>query len=861
MILYRASDAPEVSLSEQQGSEWTPAAGSQSRGPPGEPAQPTRSVSFQPSVANRAVSLFNSNSFEADTFSDGLSSGNWRDGFREDVVAVTPAPFAPKRGEQQQQQHRVRMRRANFRVTSASPTRLLEQTPAGVEASLHRAVEICRRRISAAEAADGCEGGTSGRRRGSPSQSRTLTSCSGADKPDSQDQEKCSAGIRKERRGLAQGSAAGKVLLRLHSIQFCFDKPPHRPAEASELERTPAYCVTARYFMPAMQAKDAAEPTDEAAAGPSHTTAWFSASVYQEDKNQPSAPAVSTTASKEAAEQAGARAASTAPGEAGTRGAYFVEKCTFESDICLPVPSEEQLRLLNVNKIVLEVWRHHRKEGDDATAQNAQEGEAAAVPGVWLVGEAVLDLLEEGRSPKERCIVPINHRANCRGSSTGGSTVALMGAFIGQSGTLLATILKLPDKEGQQQKGNALDAQEKMWLYQDDNGKIQGPFSSTKMFRWIKEGYFEEGTPVFDSLQASTQLVLRDVAPLIAADNQRASRIASCPSTRETTLSDSGGNQSHNKGKKQSDIEDNLGEAGGPPANRVCALGQESLHAQPNHQHQEEPCEGQQQYSHPFESINSSLPSSASSWRYQELRPILRQPPEKHPEGSRSNVSCGDSHHAAVPPAVQVAGVAEATSPDAAAGYTKENRQQQQQQQQQQQLEPPPLVRPFDEAEVQNVFASLAAASQCLRSIKKHKMSSYLRCSIAAPSPHAAIRFSSPHQVQQAQQPQIPQQQLHPPLQPQWQQTHPEQQQKEVSLDRVYMRQRLQLLRETFGNAALFEACAVYIQAAFRGWRVRRRYALHSKRAFLPRGLWGQSQVAPMEQAAQWSGMYSHMHD
>ncbi|OEH75585.1 IQ calmodulin-binding motif domain-containing protein [Cyclospora cayetanensis] len=791
MILYRASDAPEVSLSEQQGSEWTPAAGSQSRGPPGEPAQPTRSVSFQPSVANRAVSLFNSNSFEADTFSDGLSSGNWRDGFREDVVAVTPAPFAPKRGEQQQQQHRVRMRRANFRVTSASPTRLLEQTPAGVEASLHRAVEICRRRISAAEAADGCEGGTSGRRRGSPSQSRTLTSCSGADKPDSQDQEKCSAGIRKERRGLAQGSAAGKVLLRLHSIQFCFDKPPHRPAEASELERTPAYCVTARYFMPAMQAKDAAEPTDEAAAGPSHTTAWFSASVYQEDKNQPSAPAVSTTASKEAAEQAGARAASTAPGEAGTRGAYFVEKCTFESDICLPVPSEEQLRLLNVNKIVLEVWRHHRKEGDDATAQNAQEGEAAAVPGVWLVGEAVLDLLEEGRSPKERCIVPINHRANCRGSSTGGSTVALMGAFIGQSGTLLATILKLPDKEGQQQKGNALDAQEKMWLYQDDNGKIQGPFSSTKMFRWIskrdeirQEGYFEEGTPVFDSLQASTQLVLRDVAPLIAADNQRASRIASCPSTRETTLSDSGGNQSHNKGKKQSDIEDNLGEAGGPPANRVCALGQESLHAQPNHQHQEEPCEGQQQYSHPFESINSSLPSSASSWRYQELRPILRQPPEKHPEGSRSNVSC---------------------------------------------------------------------ASQCLRSIKKHKMSSYLRCSIAAPSPHAAIRFSSPHQVQQAQQPQIPQQQLHPPLQPQWQQTHPEQQQKEVSLDRVYMRQRLQLLRETFGNAALFEACAVYIQAAFRGWRVRRRYALHSKRAFLPRGLWGQSQVAPMEQAAQCS--------
>ena len=36
----------------------------------------------------------------------------------------------------------------------------------------------------------------------------------------------------------------------------------------------------------------------------------------------------------------------------------------------------------------------------------------------------------------------------------------------------------------------ALVSQRKIWYYQDDFGKIQGPFSSRMMSIWEKQGYF-----------------------------------------------------------------------------------------------------------------------------------------------------------------------------------------------------------------------------------------------------------------------------------------------------------------------------------------------------------------------------------
>ena len=36
----------------------------------------------------------------------------------------------------------------------------------------------------------------------------------------------------------------------------------------------------------------------------------------------------------------------------------------------------------------------------------------------------------------------------------------------------------------------ALVSQRKIWYYQDDLGKIQGPFSSRMMSIWEKQGYF-----------------------------------------------------------------------------------------------------------------------------------------------------------------------------------------------------------------------------------------------------------------------------------------------------------------------------------------------------------------------------------
>lgn len=290
--------------------------------------------------------------------------------------------------------------------------RLLHPSPASVEASLRQLAEA-RGRKSAEE-----------RVGGSPERSTVNDG----------DAEVCSKKV------ILQRTTQARVLLRLHSIQFCFDGENMKACDAAR--GGVAYCVGARYLpLPGLHsARD--NPFTS-----SFTTAWFAAAVSQQGKT--------------GADLVAEPPAATQTAEAAERGVYRVERCSFETDIRLYDPPETHKHLFNLDKLLVEIWRHEASKASAAAEPpSAQE--------VHLVGEAAVDLIEGRQAPKNEIIVAIESPSEEKKTS----------AFVRslrRSGTLYATFIsKAPQQQQPQQDGawneacngqQGLETKEKMWNY------------------------------------------------------------------------------------------------------------------------------------------------------------------------------------------------------------------------------------------------------------------------------------------------------------------------------------------------------------------------------------------------------------
>lgn len=304
---------------------------------------------------------------------------------------------------------------------------------------------------------------------------------------------------------------------------------------------------------------------------------------------------------------------------------------------------------------------------------------------------------------------------------------------------------------------------------------------------------------MFDVGRPGVSFVLKEVAAIIAVEAQKAAASPHCPSTRETTRSDCGWahQPSHLEQQQQSELRSSGKTAWGARYIRP--------HQRPE-QHQALDKQTVQQESQC--SSHTYAPTNNCPDRAQASLPLLLPLPPQLPHQISVRLgNCVEKPSSLVLPA-STPPLAAATEVGATSAGLTQHRQQSHRQHS-------PKRPSFDAKEVSNVFASLNEASKCLRNIKRHRMSTYLKCSIAGPSPNAAFRFHKPPVEPQQQEQAAPQRQER-------KQQHVPQQ--EENLRRMYVRQRLALLRDTFGEQALYEACAVYIQAAFRGWRVRRRY-------------------------------------
>ncbi|KAL8445595.1 hypothetical protein Emag_005087 [Eimeria magna] len=686
----------------------------------------------------------------------------------------------------------------------------LHSSPDQVEASLRRAADFRRReseRRATAETRDSSQEGV----RQSPSLAETPK-----------------ADVKGG--ALVKRAAAASVLLRLHSIQFCFDEGSRKEKKGSGITKV-AYCVTARFLALAAQ-----HTPEENAATTSFTTAWYAAAVSHQRKAESAAAAAAEEEEQLAAE------------------VYRMERCQLEADIRLPPPdASPHSQVLTTDKLLLEIWRHNLSSSAEATASlaaapSAKEA-AAAVPaateGVQLVGEVVVNIAEGAKTSKGKCILPIASPSEEKDAAALAASLRRPPAHQQEQ----QEEQQQQEQEQQQQQGlhweqtsvnkhSCFEEREKTWRYivrlkgscrvfvslfsRPNVFLLHAESIRRKILRCLRKGYFEETTPVFDTARPKLKFHLKEVAALIAAEAQRAALAnVQCPSTRETTQSDSGSppyqqpqdllQQQQQHQQQQQQQQRGLASRAGELAHNPASEQPQNQQQQQTQKHEEE--EEQQQQQHHQQGLAAVLPPIS---RVQETGPYLRRSPTAFSEvrGHQHTSPAKPFHTSPLPSAPYLPSAAAGAAVPAAAG-----RQSQQQRPQQPESPRGPCL---DAAEVRSVFASLNEASRCLRNIKKHKMSSYLKCSIAAPSFDASFRTAKlqrlQHTHEQQQQQQIQPQQLQ--QQHQVQQQQPEHE----SLSRIYVRQRLALLRETFGEEALYEACAVYIQAAYRGWRIRRQY-------------------------------------
>lgn len=609
------------------------------------------------------------------------------------------------------------------------------------------------------------------------------------------------------------------VTVRLRSVNFCsvctpqsmHREPRQECAEKSASRREPpsenlpvvSYCVVARYG-----SASGGEDGSALEGLPSFTTAWYQAFVVRRPRR------AATEGEEEASALEKKDAELGKPFLKSGSDVLCEESCVFDTELTLPALPPALQASADSRVVRLSIWRKETPRTPpvataQAEAKRGPDSSDAETDGeVALAGEASLDLQDPKCFDPARCVFPITPPCQSQGDDDAlchllaraprlGTLHASVASFVVcQRAPLKAPTSLHPTKISAQQPRNSGSPRERSWLYivglgceslfrgplrlcknlrlrvwrlctQDDFGKLQGPFSSTQMFGWIcKEApaflfFYRASLPPTAEARSPSDAGVRLCLACFAGDRYFEDSTVVFESTRPS-----------------------------------------------------EPTE--------LRLVAKSIAEEARRRRSREEGGGLL--------GGKDAIADADANQDVVAKSCQAEPPSACLPPTAETGDREDPLQ----------LHFLKAKRPSPSA-VREVWRSLEEASRCLGDVRRHRMSNYLRCSIAAPSPEAsALRpqttrpsenvkddegrrectFSSQMQLLTTGTSTLDfsfaEKKTAPPRAPT---PAPRQ-----SLSRVYIHQRFKLLRDTFGDAALREACAVYIQAAFRGWRVRRRF-------------------------------------
>nr|CCA30095.1 IQ calmodulin-binding motif domain-containing protein, putative [Neospora caninum Liverpool]CEL71341.1 TPA: IQ calmodulin-binding motif domain-containing protein, putative [Neospora caninum Liverpool] len=318
------------------------------------------------------------------------------------------------------------------------------------------------------------------------------------------------------------------------------------------------------------------------------------------------------------------------------------------------------------------------------------------------------------------------------------------------------------------------------WKYVDDFKVLQGPFSSQQMLDWIRAGYFEEDAPVCPAGEAHRLQPLRLVLRQIRRDAEEFRR-----QTRAV--------ESSSKAEESEDSSPDTRRGSDPPrSSSPSADGRkrdEDRKKQGDRRFTKSPKNGEKPGT--AGRTPNSLPITVTTTADSE--------PARSPEPSRK-----PSPTSAAPGQASPVARREQGATDQPGGLSREKG-----------------------AEVQSVMKLLQEATNCLSRISSHRMSNYLRCTVAdrgtdvpvlqisppaescaAPASFVLSPGGASHAMRGCSGRDVYAAPSTGPYSP-------------AQERRAQVRGKMQALEQMFGRTALREACAVYIQAAVRGWLQR----------------------------------------
>ncbi|KEP67401.1 UNVERIFIED_CONTAM: GYF domain-containing protein [Hammondia hammondi] len=357
------------------------------------------------------------------------------------------------------------------------------------------------------------------------------------------------------------------------------------------------------------------------------------------------------------------------------------------------------------------------------------------------------------------------------------------------------------------------------WKYVDDFKVLQGPFSSQQMLDWIRAGYFEEDAPICPADETYRLRPLRLVVGKIRQDAEEFRR------------------QSHafDSSKVEKDEENSPGSRRGSPVSY-----ERSTSPSPEDRRREEDPKNGGDKRLPKSPKAGDKPENASR-NGNSFTITVTTTADSEP--ARTPMSSGKQSPKCSAPATSVEGKRD--HDDGKVQLTGLPRKK--------------------GAEVQSVMKLLEEATNCLSRISSHRMSNYLRYTVAdraaeLPPVQVASSVETPPTLRNS--PVFPPGGAVPamPESSRWD-AHanpangrygsPVSQQRHSQI-----RGKMQALEQMFGRTALREACAVYIQAAVRGWlqrlRLWRTYQAEVAAATAALAEWEAQQVG--------SGSSSHAH-
>nr|PIM03871.1 GYF domain-containing protein [Toxoplasma gondii COUG] len=573
------------------------------------------------------------------------------------------------------------------------------------------------------------------------------------------------------------------------------------------------------------------------------------------------------------------------------------EACVINADITLPQLTTLQAMRVNENCLVLQIWRYEKQlRSGGKRVESRSTGPATEDPGgpglekkrrgrpevehsaptryrhhVEEVGR-VRVLLEDPRvydkSQSVFTITPVQvlkvaHNAQFRfGQASVGLSAAAKGftgaecklpsgrhvhskrlslaaTAITSSGTLYAFITSTTRKaapltsasrtqemRGGRQGRHALrDTQDPglrkemlQWKYVDDFKVLQGPFSSQQMLDWIRAGYFEEDAPICPADETCRLQPLRLVVGKIRQDAEEFRRKSHAFDSSKVEK----GNENSPGSRRGSPLSYERPASPSPEGRRReedrKKGGDKRLHKSPNAGDKPENA------SRNGTSFAITVTTTADS------------------EPARTPVSSGKQSPKCSAPATSGEGKRELDE----------------------KVQPTGLPRGKG-AEVQSVMKLLEEATNCLSRISSHRMSNYLRYTVAdraaeLPPMQVASSVETPPTMRNSlvfspggavpAMPESSRWDAHAnPANGRY--GSPVSQQRHSQI-----RGKMQALEQMFGRSALREACAVYIQAAVRGWlqrlRLWRTYQAEVAAATAALAEWEAQQVG--------SGSISHAH-